>query len=165
MQTFEIDVSSVHQIDCSGFGLQGIEDVDIVHFPVGNPYKNGNRIVDIDERVHLYRRFSATKSCPRKKRKTQIDCGGIECIHHLVQFDANIVVRIKRASNVNENLGKLGINAPIANVVCIRQGAAGNRGSNANMIKLGAKGAQTSFDVSETFPVSQLRKSHGVKLT
>jgi hypothetical protein len=92
--------------------------------------------------------------------RAQIDCGGIESIDGLVDVDIKIFIDIGSASNMNQGLGKIGVDAPIPVFVGVGQCASGNLSSNAHMVKLGILSTQTGLDVPEAFSLSQLCESH-----
>jgi len=98
--------------------------------------------------------------CPGKKRKAEIDSGGIECIHGLVEIQPQVLVGIERTGQLDQCLGEVGIDAPVSLFVGLGQGAPGNRGSNPHMIELGLLSTKTGFDVAKTFAIGQLRKRH-----
>src|SRR5450759_401462 len=68
----------------------------------------------IEQRVHLDRRFSRTKISPRKQRKAQIDCCAVERIDRVGEIKANVVFDIKLARALDEDSGQIEPYAPIA---------------------------------------------------
>ncbi len=61
MQTFEVDVCAIHQVDCTRLRQQCVENVDIVDISLGNPHENRNGTVDVEESVYLYRRLASSE--------------------------------------------------------------------------------------------------------
>ena len=61
-------------------------------------------------------------------------------------------------------MGKVGIDTPVPYFVGIGQGVSRHLAANAHVVKLVLLSAQTSFDVAQAFPVSQLGKCHASKL-
>src|SRR5204863_6507878 len=64
----------------------------------------------------------------------------------------------------NEQFDETGIQLRITFLVGVGQSAAGNACANAEVIGLGGSGAQECFNVAQTFAVTELSKSHDVKL-
>jgi len=60
---------------------------------------------------------------------------------------------------LDQDLGEIREDAPVAFLVGIGQGAAGGRLAHATVIELGAQGPQTGFDIAQALPVSQLGES------
>lgn len=61
---------------------------------------------------------------PWEKRKTQIDGGGILGIGGLIQLDSEGIVGVEAASLADEDLGKIGIDSPISDLVGMGQSIA-----------------------------------------
>ena len=61
---------------------------------------------------------------------------------------------------VYQGVGKLGVDAPVACLVGVGQGAAGHCAAQAHMIEFVALGAQAGFDIAQTFAMGELRKGH-----
>ena len=64
--------------------------------------------------MQLHGRLALAKQRPGKYRKAQIDGRGIESVDSVGEVDAKFLVHIELASNVDEPLGQLGVDAPIA---------------------------------------------------
>ena len=69
IQSGEIDVAAIHDVERTRFDRQMIEDRDIVHFPVGNMDKTGNVAAQIQQRVQLDGAFATAKRGPRKQAR------------------------------------------------------------------------------------------------
>ena len=81
-----------------------------------------NTASQVEQSVNFYRTFRLAKPGPREKRKTQIDDRRIECVGRVPEFDAKIVADVKRSCNPNQDLSKVPVDAPIANLIRVRQG-------------------------------------------
>jgi len=164
MQTFEVQVSPVHDVEGPGFWNQKIEDLDIVDFSVGNLDKRGNGTPQVEERVQLDGSLLSAESRPRKKGQAQIDCGGIECIDGLIQLQPKILVPVKGPRPMNEDLSEVGVDSPIACLVGVGQRAFGDSASNAHVIEFALHRAQAGLDVAEALAIRHLRKTHAEEL-
>ena len=83
-------------------------------FAIGNLDKRRNAATQIQKRMQFDRCLVSTESGPGKKRKTQIDGRRIEGINGLIQFDSEIVVGVQVSGRTNQDLSKIGIDAPIS---------------------------------------------------
>jgi hypothetical protein len=64
------------------------------------------------------------------------------------------------SSDPNEGVSKIGVDAPVANLVCIGQVVAGNRRANAHVVELVLLGTKAGFDISQAFAIGQLSEGH-----
>src|SRR5271169_1335510 len=53
VQTLEIHVAAIHDVERAGLRQNLVEDVDVMHFSVGNADKRGDVAVQVQQRVHL----------------------------------------------------------------------------------------------------------------
>ena len=157
----EVDVAAVHDVESAGLGQQQVQDVDVVQFAVADVEERRNVAAQIQQRVQFDGRLGRAKRCPGKYRQTQIDGAGIQSIDRVFQIDAKGVGGIKTAGDGNERLGKVGVDAPVAALVGIGQGAARYSALDTHVIELLLLGAQARFDVAQAFSVGQLSKRHG----
>jgi len=65
---------------------------------------------------------------------------------------------------LDQQVSKVGVDAPIAHRVGVGQGVARNAAPNTHVIELGLIGTQTSFDIAQAFAIRQLGKGHAEKL-
>ena len=164
VQSLEIEKPSVHHIECAGLRQQLVEDIDLVHLAIADVNKTRDIAPQIEQRVQFDSGLGSPEWRPGKNRQTQIDRGRIECVNRVVQIDAKRFVDIEGASLRDQSLREVGINAPVSSFVGIGQCRAFDRRSNAQVIKLGRLRGKAHFDISEAFPISQLRKSKNAKV-
>ena len=126
--------------------------------------KLGNRSAQVEQRVQLDRRFGGAKLGPGKQRQAQVDGGGIQGIDCLGEIHRKGILCIKAPSGTDQGMGELGIDAPVARLVGIGQGAAAHRAAKTHVIEFGGLRAQTRLDVAQAFAVGQLCKGHRQKL-
>ena len=74
---------------------------------------------------------------PREERKRQVDGGRIERIRRMVEFDAEWILGVELAPNGDQAVREVVVDAPIAFLVGLRQGAAGNMTTDAEVIEFG----------------------------
>ncbi len=68
VEAVEIDVAAIHDVECPGLGNDLVEDVEVVHFAVGDADKRGDIAVQVEQCVHLHGGFVLAKPGPGKKR-------------------------------------------------------------------------------------------------
>jgi len=158
MQTGEIEISSIQDVNRSAFDEQFVEDIDIVNLT------RGNRPVEIEQRMQLYRSLPLAELRPREKGQAQVDSRGIEGVNGLLQLQAEVLVSIKLSGLSDKNLGKVGADAPISHRIGIGQGVSGHLTADTQMIKFRLSRSQTGLDVAQALPISKLRKGQAKKL-
>ena len=126
--------------------------------------EGGNASSEVQQRMQFYSAFVDSELGPREKGETQIDGGGVQSIGGLIQFDSEGIVGVEATSLANEDLGKVGIDSPISDLVGMSQGIARHISSEAHVIEFPLSRTQTYLDVSETFPIGQLSKGHAEEL-
>ena len=110
------------------------------------------------------RSFAVTEMSPRKKRQTKIDGGSIEGVNRLLQLDTKVFVGVKSAGLGDQDLGEVGVDFPIADLVGMSQGIAGDFSSKAHVIEFLLVAPEAGLDVSEAFAITELGKSHAEEL-
>src|ERR1700723_512150 len=108
--------------------------------------------------------FSVPELCPREKSQTKIDGRGIEGVNRLFQVDTQRVFDIQFSGVCNEDLSKVGVDAPVAILVGLGQSVARDATTNAKVIQFGFHRIQAGFDIAETVTAGQLSKGHAEKL-
>jgi len=98
------------------------------------------------------------KGGPRKQRETEVNGGGVQRIGCGLEFKTERLIGVKRGGLLDEHLGEISKDPPVAIFVGIRQRAAGGGLADAGVVEFRAEGRQTGFDVAQTFAPSQLGK-------
>ena len=160
IQPVEVEIAAIHDIEGAGLGEQFVEYLDLVQLALGDVVERGDVASQIEEGMEFDRRFGLSESGPRKHRETQIDGRGIEGIDGESQLQAELLVEIELAGNLDQRSSKVGIDAPIADPLGIGQGAVGHLAANSHVVELGLLGKQTGFDIAQTLAVGELGKGH-----
>lgn len=164
IETSEIDVSTVHDIESSRFENQLIQEGDIVNFPVSDTDHARNRA----SQIHLGMEFDSalvlSERGPRKEGEAQVDRSRIQSISRLGDLWFEVLARIQLSGHSDQHMGKVGVDAPISFFVCIGQRASRNLAPDPCVIKLGLHGPQTYFDIAKTLLISQLSEGHAKEL-
>ena len=69
VETLEVEVAAVHDVERARLGNQHVEDIDIVQFAVGDVDKARNRSAQVEQRVQLDGRFGGAKLGPGNSAK------------------------------------------------------------------------------------------------
>jgi len=164
IETGEVHITAVEQIKRSRFQQHLVEKIDIVDLPAGHINTGGNAAAHIQERMQLDRTFVTAKLSPRKQRQAQIDGGRVEGIHGLGQVHAERFVAVKIPRPVDQHLCEVAINAPVANLVGMRQRVARNLPPETDVVKFGLLGAKASFDIAQAAAIGELSKQEAKEL-
>src|ERR1035437_7909071 len=100
--------------------------------------------------------FGTAEGGPRKQREAQVNGGGVQRISGGLEFKAERFIGVERGGLLDEDVGEVSEDAPVAIFVGVGQRAAGSGLPDAGVIELGAEGRQTGFDVAQTFAPRQL---------
>lgn len=164
IESFEINVSSIHDIVGTWFDGKLIEDSHIVRFALGNADKTRDAATEIKEGVQFDSRFASPKLGPRKEREAEIDGGGIESVDGLVQCESERLVDVEGAGLGNQDLGEVVKDPPVVNAIGVSKCASRNCPSKASVIAFTTDGLQAGDDVTQAFAKGQLSKSQGEEL-
>ncbi len=164
IEASEVDVSSVHDVKCSGFENQLIQEGDIVNFPMSDADHTRNRASQVHLGVKFDGAFVLSKRGPREEGETQIDGRGIQGISRLMELESEILVHIQLSGHSDQQMSEVGVDPPIPFFVGIGQRASRNSASDPGVIKLGLHSPQACFDIAKAFPISQLSEGHAKEL-
>lgn len=137
---------------------------NVVQLPVRDVDEARDIAAKIEERMELDGGLGLAKPRPGKHRQAQVDGARVECVDGIVQFHRKAVLRIERSRGVDQAQREVLVDAPIALLVGIGQGAARNATTNAQVIELGRVGAQAGFDIAQALAERQLRERHAQEL-
>src|ERR1035437_7509405 len=108
--------------------------------------------------------FGTAEGGPRKQREAQVNGGGVQRVSGGLEFKAERFVGVERGGLLDEDVGEVGEDTPVAIFVGIGQRAAGGGLADAGVIEFRAEGRQTGFDVAQTFAPGQLGESEHEEL-
>ena len=80
----EIGETPIHDVKAAGFWYQDIEHIDLVHLAVADVNEGWNVAAQVEQRMHLDRRFCLAKARPRENAQAQVDRRGVECVNGLL---------------------------------------------------------------------------------
>jgi len=164
IESLEIDVAAIHHVKRPRLDRQLVEDVDIVHFPVGNVDKARDVAPEIEQRMEFDGTLATTKLGPREQAQTQVDGRGIERIDGLRQIDGQWFLSVQLPRTTDQDLGEVGVDPPVVSMIGVGQRAPRDFAAKSGVIQLGPQGPQTRFDVPQAFAIGELRESHAQEL-
>ena len=164
IKAIEIQISTIDNVKSSWFEGQLIEDVDVVNLAVSDNDEGRDTPPQVQKGMQFHSALVGSELGPWEKGETQIDGGGVQGIGGLIQFDSEGIVGVETTRLANEDLGKVGVDSPISDLVGMSQSIARHISSEAHVIEFLLSRTQTCLDVSETFPIGQLSKGHAEEL-
>ena len=163
-EAFEIDVGPIHDVEGAGLGADLVEDVDVVHFAVGNADKRGDVASQVQQRVHLHGSLAPAELGPREQREAQVDGGRVQSVEGLIEIQADRIAGVQGPRDANQDLGEISIDPPVARLVGVGQCRACDLAAESHVVELGAERTQAGFDIAEAFAVAQLGEGHAQEL-
>jgi hypothetical protein len=160
----KIDIATIQNVKRTWFQDQLVEEIDIVDITFGHADKTGDTAMKVHQSMEFDGTFAFSKMSPREKRETEVDCGRVEDIGGLIQNYTEIVFGIQVSCFLDQHVSKIGVDPPISVFVGFGEGTSSDFAPNPCVIEFGLQGAQTCFDLAETFSVSQLSEGHTEKL-
>jgi hypothetical protein len=134
MQTAEIDIAAIHDIDGARLRVQHIEDVDIGHFAVRNMQEARDISAQIQQRMHLHRRLGRPEVRPGKDRQAQVDGRRIQRVDRVGQFQAKVFPGVELPSLNDQSPSQFRIDPPIPGLIGIRQRRTQVRAASADAV-------------------------------
>ena len=164
VETCEVQIASVENVNGSRFYDELVEEMDLVDFAMGYEDQLRNAASQIHQGVKFDRSFALAELSPGEKRQTEIDGGCVEGINGLLQLDAEAFLGIETAGLGDQDLGEVGVYFPIADLVGMSQGIARDFSPKAHGIEFLLVAPEAGLDVSEAFAITELGKSHTEEL-
>jgi hypothetical protein len=94
MQTREVHVATIRDVDRAGLDEHVVEKRHIGGFAFGTLHHGGNQPAQIELRMQLHARVGGPIVGPREDRQPQVDDGGVQGVHRVRQIDRERVVEI-----------------------------------------------------------------------
>ena len=164
LETGEIEIGAVKDIETAGLGNQVIQYPNIVHFPVCYLDKRGDGASQIEKGMKLDGAFVFAEDGPGEKRKTEVYRCGIEGIDGLLEFQTEIIVGIEIAGLMDEHLGEVRVDSPVTGFIGVGQGVTGNVAADPHVIQSIPHRTQAGLNVAEALPKSQMSEGHAEEL-
>ena len=95
VQAAKVDIRSIHDVDGTSLGYQHIERVHVVQLAVRDMDKARNVSAQIEQGMHLHRRFRRSEMCPWEHRQAKIDGGRIQRVDSVLQVQPEVFTGIQ----------------------------------------------------------------------
>ena len=165
IETREIQVAAIHDIERPSLDRHEVQHVDFVHLAVADVDKRWDCAPQVQKSVQLDRTLGFAKGSPVEQAQTQIDRGCVQRVDGVLQVESDQVhVAVELACATNQQCSDVRPNAPIARFVGIGQRRAMNAVTQSHRIKFARVGPKSHLDISQTLAPCQLRKRHHAKL-
>ena len=73
VETGEVEIAAIHDVEGSGFGQEQVQDVEVMELAVGNVNECRDMTAEIEQRMKLDRRFGFTEMGPWEQRQAKIN--------------------------------------------------------------------------------------------
>ncbi len=152
-ETFKIDVSSIEQIEASGFKKNRVEPIDVMYFTICDLNKHRQGTSEIELGMDLNCGLVRTEACPRKDRQAKVDGGRVNCVDcGLNVIDPARFIDAHFSSPIDKQQRELLEYSEIPLRVGVGQGTSGNRASKPEVIELRLPRPQTVLNIAQAFP-------------
>ena len=124
-QPGEVQVASIHDVECARLKLDLIEDASLAHVGCGNPCKDREISLHVKKCMEFHasdRGLVVRSSSPREELQTQLDDRRIQGIDRHFQICQETVVLIEHTRSGNQAECHVLKNQPRPMLVGIRQG-------------------------------------------
>ncbi len=163
-ESAEVQVTAIHHVKGTGFDGQQVQHVDVAQLAVADVNKGRNRTAQVQQRMHLHCRLGRAKRRPVEQTQTQVDGGRIQRVDRRVQRKPRGFFGIQVAGAHDQTHRQCMINAPVAQVQCVRERGAGGYAAQAHMKQFRRLGSQARFDVAQRLAPGQLRRCKHLRL-
>jgi hypothetical protein len=138
--------------------------MNISAFPISDVHKCRDWSSHIEQGMELDGGISAPVSSPWKERQAEIDSGGIQSVHGLVDVFVERLRRVEFTRPPDQVLGQIGVNAPVTCFIGFRQSGASNRTRQTQLRPSTGDCVQARFNVAQAFAMGQLGEYQTNKL-
>lgn len=156
LKSGEIQIAAIDNDDRTGWPLNQVQYIDVVHFASRDIDENRNRAAQIDDRVGFDCRLGGSKIRPRKQRQTQIDGRRVQRIEWFVQSQPNVLALMQLDRYGNQSMTQCLEQPPVAPFVGIGQGGTRYLAANPNVVELGTVRVQTRHQIAQALASGDL---------
>ena len=128
--------------------------------PVADVNEAGDVAAQLQQRVHFHRGLGRVRRRPWEQRQRRIDRCGVQRVGGVRQIAPEGLLRMQLASNTDQTLSEVGVDAPIARGVRVGEGIAGDPAPDTHVVEPLGLRAQARLDVAQTLAKSQLRERY-----
>ena len=159
-ESAEVQITAIHHIKSPRFDGQNVEYIDVAHPAIADVNESWNRAAQIQQRMHLYRRFGAAKRCPVEQAQTQVDGGRVQCVDRRIESQSCRFLGVEVAGSPDQAHGQFVINAPVPLIQSVRKRGSGRHAVQTHVKQFALVGGKTRLDVAQRLAPRQLREGH-----
>jgi hypothetical protein len=148
----------------AGFQAKMVQKGGIVNTRTCDLNEGWNIAAKVEQRVHFDTRTTLGCRGPVEQAQAQIDGGGVDGIHTLIQVQPKSILAVKTASNTDEVHGKVFKDPAVSSLFGIGQSGAGNPAAKPCVVKLARVRAQAKLNVTKACSRCELGKHHAQEL-
>ena len=163
IQPREVHVAPIHDVKSPSFDGQDVEHLDIAHLAVADVDEGGNRASQVQQRVHLHRRFGGAKRRPVEQTQAQVNGGGVQRVNGSIDVDVQRLAGVQISGARHQPHGQCVVDTPVAQTQGVGQRRARWHALHAHVKQLGLIGAEADLDIAQGLAPRQLRKGHDTK--
>jgi len=156
----EVDITAIHDVDRTGLGKQQIKDVHVVQLAVRDVDEGWNAAPQVEQGMHLHRRLGRAEMRPGKDRQAQVDGRRVERVHGFVKIEPQAVADVEPSGLSDQPLSEVGMDAPVACLVGVRQRRAPHGLAKAHVVELGGLRREAGLDVAQALAIGELGERH-----
>ena len=160
----EINEAAVHDVEGAWFHDQLVEEDGVVSLAIRHMYQAGNVAAQVHLRVQPDGAVLMLVTCPGEEGKTEVDSRGVKGIGGLNQVYAKVLRRIELPGVPDQALCEVRVDAPVAVLVGVGQGAACDGAAKAAVVQFRRHCSETGFDVAQAFAAGELGESQTEEL-
>ena len=101
---------------------------------------------------------------PGEHGQAQVDGGGVQGIDGVIEFQPQVVLGIQGPGEADEGVGEVGIQAPVALLVGVGEGIAGDAAAQAQVVEFVLVCAQADLDIAQALAMGELGEGHAEEL-
>ena len=124
IESGEIRVAAIHDVESTCFQRNDIQNVDLVEFSVGDVDEARDIAPQIQQRMETDGPLCFSEVSPGKDGQAQVDRCGIQGVNRVLEFDGQRFLLIELPGDADQMMGKIGLDVPVPRLVGFRQGAA-----------------------------------------
>ena len=164
MQTGEVNISFIHDIETSLFITQLIQHVYVMYFSIGYQYDCRYGSLYIIQGMKFDASFVFPKFRPPKNIQTKVYGGGIKGINITVNFHLEVIFVVAITGFRNQGISKFFVDTIISIPVCFPQIGTANCCTESQVIVLALVCLKAEHKLTHTISGGQLSENHAQHL-
>ena len=156
LQSGEIEIAAIDDDDRTGWPVNQVEHIDVVHLAGRDMDENGNGAAQVDDGVGFDGGFGRAEVRPGEQCQAQIDGGGVQRIERFLETQSIVLALMQLDRDGNQSMTEGFEQMPVAPLVGIGQSRTGYPAANPDVVELGALRVQTSHQIAQALAPGEL---------